>query len=95
MSAMNYRIRPVVLHGHLCDGVWTDGTFAWVGTVQLYTLITGQQRELVLPLTNADGDYIPAPEDWQERIIEPLGVHVTPIVPRNVAPATYYRVLHS
>jgi hypothetical protein len=72
MPNQNFRIRPIVLDGQVCDGIWTDGTFAWIGSVQWYTLVSGQSRQLVLPLTDAGGSYIAAPHDWRALVVEAL-----------------------
>lgn len=68
----NYRIQPIILHNHSCDGVWTDGSVAWIGRVQAYSFLKGGQKTVVLPLTDTSGAYIPAPDGWQSWIIEAL-----------------------
>lgn len=47
------------------DGVFTNGQGEWLGEV-----IAEQDGEKVMPLTDEDGDYIPAPDGWQNRAVQ-------------------------
>lgn len=61
---MDYRIRPVVIEGYAdADGVYENRQGAWLGEVE---------GDEVRPYADDEGDYIPAPEGWRERIIEEL-----------------------
>ncbi len=72
MTIRSYRIRPVMMQDQECDGVWTDGVVAWIGSVQAYNFYGGKRATVVLPLTDSSGAYIPAPSGWHSLIIEPL-----------------------
>lgn len=72
MTMCNYRITPVMLHGQPCDGVWTDGSIAWIGFVRDYTFANGRSKRVVLPLTDHNGVYVSPPPNWHALVIEPL-----------------------
>ncbi len=72
MTIRSYRIRPVMMQDQECDGVWTDGVVAWIGSVQAYTFYGGKRKTVVLPLMDPSGAYIPAPAGWHSLIVEPI-----------------------
>lgn len=61
---MDYRISPVQVKGFAdADGVYENQQGAWLGDVQ---------GDSVQPYSDEDGDYIPAPSNWRELIVETL-----------------------
>jgi hypothetical protein len=72
MTPRSFRIQPVMIQNQPCDGVWTDGSVAWIGAVQAYDFLKGARRTIVLPMINERGAYVPAPSEWHSLVIEPL-----------------------
>ena len=68
----DYRITPVTANGVACDGVAVDEDGAWLGKV-----VTGPNGEgtvvtEVVRVADSAGDWIPAPADWRQLVLERL-----------------------
>jgi hypothetical protein len=60
----DYRIQPVAVDGFAdADGVYENERGAWLGEYD---------GDTVRPYSDEGGDYVPAPENWRELIIEAL-----------------------
>lgn len=70
----DYRIKPVVVEGQECDGVYVDERGAWIGTVTTGPDARGTIVTDVVPIKNRMGERIPAPHNWREHVVERLGV---------------------
>lgn len=58
-----YRIQPIEVEGAAdADGVWVNSDGAWLGE------IIDEHVEVY----SDEGDYIPAPANWQELVVEEL-----------------------
>lgn len=65
---MDYRITPIAVNGFAdADGVYENLFGAWLGEVDWQN-----DKQIVMPYADEDRDYIPAPENWREFIIEVL-----------------------
>jgi|GEM_PF-4102271 len=62
---MDYRIQTV----NSADGVVENSSGAWLGEV---TQVTPDGPAVVMPLADEDGEYIPAPANWRDLVIEQL-----------------------
>lgn len=61
---MDYQISPVAVEGFAdADGVYENQAGAWLGECD---------GENVMPYSDEDGDFVPAPENWRELIVKPL-----------------------
>lgn len=65
---MDYKIEPIAVEGFAdADGVFVNSAGEWLGEVDWQ----GDKR-VVLPYSD-EGNYVPAPANWRERIVEALG----------------------
>lgn len=55
--------------GRVADGVYVNEQGAWLGEWDVISYPTGPEQT-VLPHMDADGEYIPAPANWRDLIIE-------------------------
>lgn len=61
---MDYQITPVAVDGFVdADGVYENNQGAWLGEID-----DGK----VMPYSDEDGDFVPAPTNWRELIIKAL-----------------------
>jgi hypothetical protein len=61
---MNYRITPVAVAGFAdADGIYTNIAGAWLGELD---------GGSVHPYVDEDGDFVPAPANWRDLVIEEL-----------------------
>ncbi len=61
---MDYRISPVAVEGYAdADGVYANEYGAWLGQVMYGN---------VEPYVDEDLDFVPAPDNWRDLIIEHL-----------------------
>lgn len=72
----DYRIKPVLLCGGVCDGVYESNKgCAWLGrVVPLMTAINCREHVTycVEPVIDTQGNFVPAPSCWRELVIEQL-----------------------
>lgn len=72
---MDYQIKPIELDAFgVADGVYVNDDGAWLGEMAENMTDDGQIERTVLPYANTtnDGEYVPAPENWEELIITQL-----------------------
>lgn len=69
-----FRITPVKAEGAFVDatGVLVNGDGAWLGEYQQVPTGPTSAAGTVVPLTDEDGEYIPAASNWQEFVVEEL-----------------------
>jgi len=61
---MDYQIKLVAVEGFAdADGVYENQQGAWLGE---------WDGEKVMPYSDEDGDYVPAPINWRELIVKGL-----------------------
>lgn len=53
--------------GRLANGIYENSDGAWLAEA---SVSVGYGRIEYLPLTDEDGDYIPAPSNWRDLVIE-------------------------
>lgn len=73
----DYRVQPIPVKGEAdADGVWTNWRGEWLGDVERWTAadaIPVDQRGIrVTPRVDDNGNWIPAPKGWRDRIVEQL-----------------------
>ena len=65
---MDYRIKPIEIEGFApVDGIHENDHGAWVGETDFQG-----DKVVVMPYADEDGNYLPAPENWHDLIIETL-----------------------
>lgn len=70
---MDYRIQPVTVDGYAgADGVYKNEYGAWLGVVDWQESEDGSPCRVVFPLTDEDLDFVPAPNNWRDLILEVL-----------------------
>ena len=70
---MDYKITPVAVDGAGdADGVYENEYGAWLGLVD-WQETESATTQIVLPYSDEDGDYIPAPANWRDLIVAQLG----------------------
>lgn len=55
-----------------CDGVTVNESGAWLGEVETQQLAGGALETSVVVCCDEDGDFIPAPDNWQALVVEEL-----------------------
>ena len=67
-NATDYRIHPIAINGFAdADGVTENTHGAWLGVMDWQN-----DKQVVLPYADEDGDYIEAPSNWRDLVIEQL-----------------------
>lgn len=69
---MDYKITPIQTADNTADGVYKNEYGAWLGIVDWQATEEGDDKQVVLPLLDDDLNYIEAPDNWRELIIEAL-----------------------
>lgn len=64
----DYRIQKVDVDGFPgADGVTVNREGAWLGETDWQ-----DDKKVVMPYADEDGDFVPAPENWRDMVIEQL-----------------------
>jgi hypothetical protein len=65
---MDYQIRPIEVEGFAsADGIYENSAGAWLGETDWQ-----DDRLVVLPYADEEGDFVPAPTNWRELIVKEL-----------------------
>lgn len=68
IKSMEFQIRPVSVDGFAdADGVYVNREGAWLGKIS-----NAERRDRRVKPYADEGDYIPAPVDWRERVVKQL-----------------------
>jgi hypothetical protein len=67
----DYIIEPIAAdEERMADGVCVNECGAWLGEFMTNIADDGTTDDKVMPFSDEDGDYISAPPDWRQRIVE-------------------------
>ena len=70
---MDYQIKPVVVEGFAdADGIYANHEGAWLGQLDWQQVEGQEDRQVVMPYSDEDGGYVPAPADWRALIVREL-----------------------
>ncbi len=68
----DHRIKPVTVYGQECDGVYMDERGAWLGKVTMGPNSSGRVVIDVERIMDSKGNFIPAPDNWRDLVVERL-----------------------